>query len=99
MSPHKSDKSAKRNRRSYPEELKREAVQMYLDGHSASSIAQRLGLSNANLIYNWKEQISPTQAQSSQVDDRVRELQQELDRVRRERDVLKKALAIFSQRE
>ena len=30
-------------RRKFTEEFKREAVQMLLDGHSASSVAERLG--------------------------------------------------------
>ena len=36
-----------RTRRSYTEEFKQEAVQMLLDGHSAPSVAERLGLSGA----------------------------------------------------
>ena len=32
-------------RRSFPEEFKREAVQMLLDGHTAQSVVERLGLS------------------------------------------------------
>jgi hypothetical protein len=37
----------RRPRRSYPEEFKREAVQMLLDGHTAASVVERLGLSGA----------------------------------------------------
>jgi transposase len=40
-----------RNRRQFTEEFKEEAVQMLLDGHAASSICQRLGLSSPNLRY------------------------------------------------
>jgi len=29
---------------------------MLLDGHTASSIAKRLGLSNASLLYQWKQE-------------------------------------------
>ena len=43
-----------RSRRQYSEELKAEAVQMLLDGHSAKSVASRLGLSGANVLYRWK---------------------------------------------
>ena len=35
------------------EEFKREAVRMLLDGHSARSVAGRLGLSNAQALYRW----------------------------------------------
>jgi len=34
------------NRRSFPEEFKREAVLMLLDGHTAPSVVERLGLSS-----------------------------------------------------
>ena len=41
-------------RRVYPRELKQEAVQMMLDGHSAQSVADRLGLPGTSLLYKWK---------------------------------------------
>ncbi len=40
-----------RSRRSFSEEFKREAVQMLLDGHSAQSVSERLGVGNTNLLY------------------------------------------------
>ena len=43
-------------RRRYDEELKSEAVQMLLDGHSAQSIVNNLGISGATLLYKWKTQ-------------------------------------------
>ena len=39
----------------YPQEFKEEAVQMLLDGHSASSVCERLGLSGTGLLYRWKK--------------------------------------------
>lgn len=41
-------------RRRYTQEFKAEAVQMLLDGHTAASVCERLGLSHPNLLYNWK---------------------------------------------
>jgi len=38
----------------YDEELKSEAVQMLLDGHSAEAVAKNLGLSSVSLLYRWK---------------------------------------------
>jgi transposase len=91
-------KSSRGKRRSYGDELKAEAVQMLLDGHSAESVASNLGLSGTNLLYRWKaklvEQSGPT---ATALEQRVRELESQLRRVERERDILKKALAIFSQ--
>ena len=39
-------------RRVFDAEFKREAVQMLLDGHTAASVAERLGLSGTNLLYD-----------------------------------------------
>ena len=90
-------KSNSGTRRVYPLELKEEAVQMLLDGHSAGSVCDRLGLSGKNVLYRWKKQFLGTEGSvASSLDARVRELEAELRQVQRERDVLKKALAIFS---
>ena len=87
-------------RRVFDEQFKREAVQMMLDGHTASSVAERLGLSGTNLLYRWKqEQLDRTGPVATSLEARVRELESELHRVERERDILKKALAIFGRHE
>ena len=87
-------------RRTFSEEFKEEAVQMLLDGHSAKSIADRLGLSGTNILYRWKrEQLKQCGPVASSLETRVGELERELRRVERERDILKKALAIFGRTE
>jgi len=48
--PVKSVSSRRGGRRSFPEEFKRDAVQVLLDGHTAKSVVERLGLSSANLL-------------------------------------------------
>lgn len=86
----------KKPRRIYPEELKREAVQMLEDGHSATSIASRLGLPRTNLIYKWRDRFRARETSKvSETNRSVEELEAELGRVRRERDILKKALSIL----
>ena len=86
-------------RRAYSEELKAEAVQMLLDGHSAASVAKNLGLGRTNLLYRWKAKLLQASGPAATaLDSRVEQLEEELHRVERERDILKKALAIFSQR-
>ena len=83
-------------RRRYTDEFKAEAVQMVLDGHSVASVCQRLGLSSPTLLYRWKRQrIDEGGPAAAGLEARVRELEGELRRVERERDILKKALAIF----
>ena len=73
---------------------------MLLDGHSAASVAERLGLSCPTLLYRWKaQQLERSGPVASTLEDRVRDLEAELLRVTRERDILKKALAIFGRNE
>lgn len=91
------DKSRKPSR-IYPLELKREAVQMHQDGHSAKEIADRLGLPRTNLIYKWRDQLKDQSSRAAPTAE-VAELQAELARVRRERDILKKALSILGRNE
>jgi transposase len=88
-----------KGRRRYSEELKAEAVQMLVDGHSAESVSERLGLSGPSLLYRWKTRLVEAGGPAATaLEARVRELERELRRVEQERDILKKALAIFSQR-
>ena len=75
-----------KQRRFFSEEFKQEAVQMLLDGHSAPSVAQR-----------WKKDLLRRAGPAARtLGDRVAQLEEELRRVERERDILKKALAILS---
>ena len=64
---------------------------MLLDGHPASSIVQRLGISGTSLLYRWKKQyLQQAGPVGESLDSRVKELEEELRRTQRERDVLKK---------
>jgi transposase len=93
----KRTKTTRRARRSFSEEFKQEAVQMLLDGHTAVSVAERLGLSGANVLYRWKKDALHRAGPAARtLGDRVAQLEDELRRVERERDILKKALAILS---
>ena len=87
------------SRRQYSDEFKAEAVQMLLDGHSAESVASRLGLSGTSVLYRWKSGlISASGPAATALETRVHELEKELRRVEQERDIPKKTLAIFSQK-
>ena len=96
----KPDDVARSKRRVFTAEFRREAVQMMLDGHTAASVAERLGISGANLLYRWKrEELDRTGPMATSLEQRVRDLELELHRVERERDILKKALVIFGRQE
>jgi transposase len=91
----KSVKSVPKRRR-FTDEFRRDAVQMMLDGHTAASVAERLGISSSTLLYNWKHRfLTESGPVAASLEERVRQLETELLRVERERDILKKALAIF----
>ena len=80
-----------RSRRRYGDELKAEAVQMLLDGHSAESVVSRLGLSGCSVLYRWKANlVSASGPAATALEERVQELERELRRVEQERDILKK---------
>ncbi len=100
MPRNKMSKQPNTSRRQYTDEFKSDAVQMLLDGHTAPSVKDRLGLPNTNMLYRWKqEQLARSGPVASSLEARVKELENELRRVERERDILKKALAIFGRHE
>src|ERR1700730_18259681 len=90
-------------RRKFSPEFKLEAVRMVTDGgHGLADVARDLGL-RPDMLRRWKRQLEtdprqafPGQGRLKPDDDEMRRLRRELDRVREERDILKKALAIFS---
>ena len=92
--------SITRTRRRFTDEFRREAVQMLVDGHTAASVAERLGLSSPTILYRWKSlQLRQAGPVAASLEERVQQLEAELLRVTRERDILKKALAIFGRNE
>ena len=96
MAKENTSSPGKRTRRRYTKEFREEAVQMMLDGHSASSVAERLGLSGTNILYRWKQQVlAGSGPVAGSLEQRLREVEAELRRTRQERDILKKALSIF----
>ncbi len=56
-------KPKKRERRTFTDEYKQEAVQMLLDGHSASSVSKNLGIGTRIFCIagkpNWWPQVVP----------------------------------------
>jgi transposase len=96
----KNGKPLARVRRSFDRDFKLQAVQMMLDGYTASSVADNLGLGNTNLLYRWKaELVAEGGVVAETLDQEVHALREKLRRTERERDILKKALGILSQQE
>ena len=96
MAKENTSSPGKSVRRRYTKEFREEAVQMMLDGHSGASVAERLRLSGTNILYRWKKQVLTNSGPVAvSLEQRLREVEAELRRTRQERDILKKALAIF----
>lgn len=86
----------------YDKEFKLSAVQLYLSRQeSRDKIATDLGVSRASLgkwVASYKRDGERSFPGSGRVvESELRALKQELHLVRQERDILKKAMAIFSQ--
>lgn len=89
--------------RTYDRDFKINAVNLYKSsGRSMKTIAEELGLATSSLS-NWVRQYSenaqesfPGKGQVKASEEEVRALRKELIHVRQERDILKKAVAIFS---
>lgn len=79
-------------RRKYDDEFKRIAVKMIQSGQSVRSVSESLGVGESQL-HKWKRQFRDERS----VDElEVSELKSRLRQVEMERDILKKALSIFS---
>jgi len=85
-------------------EFKIEAVRLASEpGNTQSKIERDLGISQG-IISRWKRELNkdgdqafPGKGRLKPDDDELRRLKQENERLRRERDILKKAVAIFSE--
>ena len=87
-----------KTRRKYDADFKNEVVKMLVSGQTAAYISKALGVSE-NLIYRWKNQNQGVKKASVEQNELALENQQLKDRVRQletEREILKKALSIFS---
>jgi len=83
----KSSRPKRGGRRVYSDELKGEAVQMLLDGHPATSVASNLGLASVSLLYRGKAKLlRQSGTAAATLENRVRQLEEDLRRVERERD-------------
>ncbi len=93
-----------RTRRQYTREFKMEAVELLINGNrKAVEVARHLGI-RVELLYRWKNEYMSDRAEAfpgmghlaDPEEERMRKLERELASVTEERDILKKALAIFS---
>ena len=92
-----------KKRRNYTREFKIEAVHLWqTSDKSATQIEQDLGIGEG-CLYRWKRELAkegenafPGHGRQSPDQERIRQLEREVRILRQERDILKKAVAIFS---
>ena len=92
-----------KEQRTFTKEFKLEAVQLFhRSGKSQSQVARELGIADSTL-YHWCKQFAEQGQQAfvgsghqTPQEEELRRLKRELEVTRQERDILKKALAIFS---
>jgi transposase len=90
-------------RKGFTAEFKREAVRLLETSQKQpSDLARELGV-RRNQLYKWKDQLSrrgeqafPGHGRRKASSDEVTRLRQELEQVKQERDILKKAAAYFA---
>jgi transposase len=93
----------KRKRKSFDKEFKISAVKMVVEGNqSLSSVARDLGIAD-NTLQNWKKKYLEGNSKTGEetvVDmAEYKRLVRENRKLREQRDILKKAVAYFSQEE
>lgn len=96
---------AERRRKTYDREFKLNAVSLVADGsRSVRSVAKELGI-DANTLYHWKRELAqegseafPGKGRLSPQEEELRRLRRELEEVKEDREILKKAIAFFSRR-
>ena len=94
-------------RRQYSEEFKKDAVSHSLTSEkTVEEVARDLGIAHSNLR-RWRAQYSKNgeiafpgkgKQRLTPQEEEIRRLKKELDEVQQERDILKKALAIFTKK-
>jgi transposase len=91
------------SKRTYPREFKLQAVELVKSsGKSAGEIERELGIT-PGLLAKWKQRLKvdgqqafPGKGRLKEDEELIRRLQRENELLRQEREVLKKALSIFS---
>lgn len=96
--------TTKTNRR-YTREFRLEALHLLeTSGKSAAQIERELGI-GSGVLSRWRRQLAeegehafPGQGRLTPEKERIRQLEREVETLRQERDILAKAVAIFSRR-
>ena len=91
-----ADNSKKRQYRKYDTEFKKSAISQIESGRSVQDVSIGLGVSTG-LLYKWKEQFGTDKGSAESSED-TRHLEKRIKELEKDNEILKKALAIFTQR-
>lgn len=83
----------------YDEDFKKTIVDLYLNKKPASEITREYGISSS-VLYKWVKLYSPIKNEdgTSTNNNELQKLKKELSKIREENEILKKAIAIFTQK-
>jgi transposase len=92
-----------KNRTTYDRQFKIDAVNLVVNGgRSVREVARDMGI-DPNRLYHWKRKLTeegsdafPGKGHLSPQEEELRRLRRELEQVKEDREILKKALAYFS---
>ena len=89
-----------KTRPAYPDEFRREALELVRGGRTISDVAGSLGVSQQSLR-NWKRQDDRDRGErddglTSAEREELREARKRVKRLEQERDILKRATALFA---
>lgn len=94
----------KQNRKKYDREFKQKAVELSYARGNSTEIAEELGI-DKGLLYRWRKELNKYEGNSfpghgtpkmTDLEREVARLRKELRDAKMERDILKKAISIFS---
>lgn len=94
---------SEKQRKIYDRQFKIDAVSLVINGRRAvSEVARDLGI-NANVLHRWKRELTleqteafPGKGRLGPQEEELRRLRRELEQVKEDREILKKALGFFS---
>ena len=93
------EESTRKSRRRYDEQFKRDAVRLMTEGgRTATEVSRDLGV-GLTQVRRWHEKYAGVKAEKRTAEELENEkVRRELAQVKEEREILKKALAVFSRR-
>jgi transposase len=94
---------SEKRRKKYDRQFKIDAVSMVINGErTVAEVAQDLGI-KPDALYRWKRELSrekteafPGKGRLGPQEEELRRLRRELEQVKEDREILKKALGFFS---